>query len=241
METLSSAGPSFLRERPLLEGIFLSRSNRFLGVVNLGGEEVEAHIADPGRLKEILIPGRKVYLQRSKNPSRKTSYDLVLVNMDGTLVSIDSRVPNELIFNALQRRFFQEFAGYSRILREVRYGKSRLDFKLTDGSEADSFIEVKSVTLVEEKKALFPDAPSIRGARHLRELTQACSEGYKAYVIFVIQRDDVVKFSPNRQMDPEFADALKDAVSAGVLPWAYTCRVTTEGLFLHEKVEVLLE
>ena len=180
---LPCTAPGFARGKPLLEGTFLSRPNRFLAIVRLGssrdmgdrtesgrvtegresevdGPEVEAHVADPGRLKELLIPGRRVYLAPAGARSRKTVYDLVLVDADGRLVSLDSRVPNEVMYEALRTRFFDGLAGYPEITREARYRKSRLDFRLSGRSLPDCFIEVKSVTLVREERALFPPPPS---------------------------------------------------------------------------------
>lgn len=222
----------------LLPAIFLERPNRFLARVLLDGEETIAHVPDPGRLKELLLPGVEVYL-RPASGARKTKFDLVLVNYQGTLVSLDSTLPNRLVELALKKGFFQELVHYPQIQREVTYGESRLDFCLS--SPADTcFIEVKSVTLVQDKAALFPDAPTIRGARHLRELIKAKAEGMRAISLFIIQRDDATSFSPHREMDPLFASTLKQAHSLGVEVWAYKCTLSLTSITLDQQVAVVL-
>ncbi len=266
--------PIFTRDKPLVEATFLARPNRFVAIVCIDGKEVQAHVADPGRLEELLVPGRKVYLLPAQNGSsrsrkakgtkrksrsgnqRKTAYTLVLVDYEGTLVSIDSRVPNELVHDGLLKGFFPELSVYHCIKREAGFGESRLDFRLSanacpsgdpESQDKDSIVcmpdrlvEVKSVSLVRDAGALFPDAPTIRGARHMRELKDAVSEGFKASVIFVIQREDAQSFSPNDAMDPKFGIALREAVRAGVDAWAYTSRVSKESIALNRQVPVVL-
>jgi sugar fermentation stimulation protein A len=274
--------PLFVRNRPLLEATFLSRPNRFVAIVRINredglpkpyqaygtatsgaeGDEVQAHVADPGRLEELLVPGRKVYLLPAQNGGsrprkakdakrkrraehqRKTAYTLVLVDYEGTLVSIDSRVPNELVYDGLAKGFFPELSAYHCIKREAGFGGSRLDFRLSANAcpsgGPDCLIEVKSVSLVRDARALFPDAPTIRGARHMRELKDAVSEGLKASVIFVIQREDAESFSPNDAMDPKFGVALREAVRSGVDVLAYTCRISKESIALDRQVPVVL-
>jgi sugar fermentation stimulation protein A len=286
--------PLFVRNRPLLEATFLARPNRFVAIVRINredglpepyqadgtatsgaeGGEVQAHVADPGRLEELLVPGRKVYLLPAQNGGsrprkargakrkrrvehqRKTAYTLVLVDYEGTLVSIDSRVPNELVYDGLSKGFFPELSAYHGIKREAGFGESRLDFRLSANAcpsgdlkpqnkdsivdIPDCLIEVKSVSLVRDTRSLFPDAPTIRGARHMRELKDAVSAGLKASVIFVIQREDARSFSPNDAMDPKFGVALREAVRSGVDVWAYTCRVSKESIALNRQVPVVL-
>lgn len=275
-ETISKDGgiPLFVRNRPLVEATFLARPNRFLAIVRVDGREVQAHVADPGRLEELLVPGTKAYLlpaqasgsvprkakgtKQAKRPQnqRKTAYTLVLVDYEGTLVSIDSRVPNELVYDGLKKGFFPEFRGYRCITREAGFGESRLDFRLSvDGCSSaepglqgagnavdlpDCLIEVKSVSLVGDGQALFPDAPTLRGARHMRELRDAVSVGLKASVIFIIQREDAQSFSPNDAMDPKFGVALREAERHGVNVSAYTCRVSRESVTLNRQVSVVL-
>jgi sugar fermentation stimulation protein A len=254
----------FVRDRSLIEAAFLDRPNRFLAIVRVKGEDdlsnVQVHVADPGRLEELLVPGRKVYLlpaqnggsrprkakgakrKRRSEHQRKTAYTLVLVDYEGTLVSIDSRVPNELVYDGLKKGFFPEFRAYDSIKREAGFGESRLDFRLSANSDnlPDCLIEVKSVSLARDGQALFPDAPTIRGARHMRELREAVSDGLKASVVFVIQREDAKSFSPNDAIDPKFGSALREAAKSGVDVWAYTCRVSKESIALNRQVPVVL-
>lgn len=232
--------PMVIRKGALLEGTFLTRPNRFLAMVQIGGQEVAAHVPDPGRLKELLIPGRRVYLERKHGKNRKTAYDLVLVDMEGTLVSVDSTLPNDIVADALKRGFFPEFLKYPSFRREAQYGKSRLDFRLTDDKDGDAFIEVKSASLVREGLALFPDAPTSRGARHLHELIDIQKKGHGAWVIFVIQREDAFKFSPNEEVDPAFAQALRMALDEGVGAIAYKCSVALDRICLKERVPILI-
>ncbi len=256
--------PLFVRDGPLIEATFLDRPNRFLAIVRVKGEDdlsnVQVHVADPGRLEELLVPGRKVYLlpaqnggsrprkakgakrKRRSEHQRKTAYTLVLVDYEGTLVSIDSRVPNELVYDGLKKGFFPEFRAYDSIKREAGFGESRLDFRLSANSDnlPDCLIEVKSVSLARDGQALFPDAPTIRGARHMRELREAVSDGLKASVVFVIQREDAKSFSPNDAIDPKFGSALREAAKSGVDVWAYTCRVSKESIALNRQVPVVL-
>jgi sugar fermentation stimulation protein A len=168
-----------------------------------------------------------------------TAYDLVMAYHGDTLVSIDSRVPNRLLDRALRAGAVPEFAGWDFARGEVTLGESRLDFLLTQG-ERRCWIEAKSVTLVEDGTALFPDAPTARGARHLRELIAAHAAGDRAAAVFVIQRHDAVRFTPNRATDPDFAAALADAATAGVEIIPYTCTVTPAGISLAERVAVVL-
>ncbi|HHY31472.1 MAG TPA: DNA/RNA nuclease SfsA [Firmicutes bacterium] len=257
----------------------MSRPNRFLATVRLDthletgevGGVVAVHVADPGRLEELLVPGRLVYLASARTKSlggfeapapdpvaprptaagrhgprephgsrRKTSYDLALVDHEGLLVSVDSRVPNDLVFAGLQVGFFPDLALYSEVRRECAYGESRMDFRLSGSAAGDCLLEVKSVTLVRGGRALFPDAPTARGLRHVRELARAVAQGLRAIVVFVIQRDDAESLSPNDETDPAFGAGLREAVRSGVEVRAYTCRVALDRICLHREVPVLL-
>ncbi len=271
--------PVFLRKLVPVEATFITRPNRFLAIVRLSldveqiygidyaGDEITAHLPDPGRLKELLIPNARVYVLPvfpKKDPAkalteRKTFYDLVLVEHNGLLVSLDSRLPNELVYEALKVGFFPDLLGYSCITREFTFKNSRFDFHLSIrdkdkkenllsnkglegfpclGDTRDCLVEVKSVTLVEDGLAKFPDAPTIRGKRHLIELTEAVSQGYRAIVIFIIQCSDALRFTVNEKMDPEFANALVAALAAGVEVWAWRCNVALDNITLETCVPV---
>ncbi|MDI7248286.1 MAG: DNA/RNA nuclease SfsA [Bacillota bacterium] len=228
--------------------------------------DVSVHVADPGRLKELLVPGRTVYVTRAvggsrggpgggsslpgpgaarggrrRASSRKTAYDLALVDLDGLLVSVDSRVPNELVFAALGAGFFPDLAGYPEVQREYAYGESRIDFRLSGPLAADCLVEVKSVTLVRGGRAMFPDAPTARGARHMQELARAAAEGLRAMVVFVIQRPDASSLSPNDDTDPTFGEALRAAARSGVKVRAYTCETGIDRICLDQEVPVILQ
>jgi sugar fermentation stimulation protein A len=211
----------------LIPATFMKRDNRFRVTVRVEGHLVWAHLPNSGWLRELLVPGRRVLLAAAQAPGRLTAYDLLMVDLDGTLVSIDARLPGRLLYESLQAGRLEEFAGYAKVRREVTYGQSRLDLALEgepDGGRC--FIEAKSVTLVEDGVALFPDAPTQRGRRHLGELARARAEGHRAAVAFVVQRDDAISFSPHDEADPAFGRALREAAQAGVEVYAYKCRVS---------------
>ena len=224
---------------PPREGLFVERLNRFVARVTLDGEEVLAHVPSSGRMQELLYPGAKVFLLAKASSHRKTAFDLILAYKDGVLVSIDSRLPNLLVYRSLQMNALQPFGAGWVINREVSYGSSRIDFCLQRG-EKTCFLEVKSVTLVQGKQALFPDAPTDRGTRHLMELVAARQDGYKAAVLFIIQREDAHIFSPNWNTDVNFAEALVRAAEAKVQIHAYDCEVSLKGVSLRREIPVNL-
>jgi sugar fermentation stimulation protein A len=203
-------------------------------------EVVEAHLADPGRLRELLIPGRRVWLRRAvPAPGRRTHWTAVLVESpDGNgLVSVDTTLPNRLIRAALQAGALDEFAGWRLERHEVLLGRSRLDFLLADGNGRRLALEVKSVTLVEDGVALFPDAVTARGVRHLRELERISREpGWEAAVLFVAQRPDARRILAAAEIDPAFAAALADAMHQGVRVLGRRCTVALDHVALGERV-----
>jgi sugar fermentation stimulation protein A len=232
---------------PLREGRFLARPNRFLLRCALAAEgEVEAHLADPGRLRELLLPGRRVWLREAagQRPAsarpRRTRFSAVLVETPdgGGLVSVDTTLPNRLIHRALLASALPELDGWTLERREARIGRSRIDFLLRGTGEAADrrlALEVKSVTLVEDRVALFPDAITARGARHVRELAGlAATEGWEAAVLFVVQRPDVDRVLAAPHIDAAFAAALADARTAGVRVFGRRCRVDLARLTLAE-------
>ena len=233
----------------LIPAIFVRRDNRFRVTVRVEGHLVWAHLPNSGRLRELLVPGRRVLLAAARAPGRRTAYDVLMVDLDGTLVSIDARLPSRLLYEALrqaqdkalQAGRLEEFAGYAEVRREVIYGQSRLDLVLEGGPDGERcFIETKSVTLVEDGVALFPDAPTQRGRRHLDELARAGAEGYRAAVVFVVQRDDAIRFSPHDGADPAFGQALREAAQAGVEVYAYKCRVSEGEVTLDAPLPVTI-
>jgi len=207
----------------------------------LAGEEVAAHIPNSGRLTELLSLNRPVLLAEAGSPNRVTDYDLLMVSLPHTLVSIDARLPNHLFHEALQARALPEFGGYPVVRQEVAYGDSRLDFLLeADGERRPCLIEVKSVTLVQDGVGYFPDAVTKRGTRHLQELRRASLGGKRAALVFVIQREDAQALAPHDESDPLFGEAIREVVADGVEAFAYTCLVSRREIILRQRVPVLL-
>jgi sugar fermentation stimulation protein A len=215
------------------------RLNRFAVRVEVDGVEAAAHLANSGRLGELLQPGTPALVRRAPEGPRKTAYDLALVWYAGGWVSVDARLPNAVVGEALRQGTLAPFRGYTAVRREVRYGACRLDFVL-EGPEGRCLLEAKSVTLVEEGRALFPDAPTERGARHVRTLTAARLAGERAAVLFLIQRPDARTFSPHPTADPALSAALREARDAGVELYAYRCAVSPEGMEIAGEVPVEL-
>ncbi|MDE2843537.1 MAG: DNA/RNA nuclease SfsA [Chloroflexota bacterium] len=224
----------------LQEGHFISRLNRFVALVEVAGREELVHVANSGRLRELFEPGRRLLLAPAPGEHRKTRYDLALVDLGHTLVSADARLPNALVAEALRERALEPYADYLDVRREVTFGESRLDLML-EGPPGRCYLETKSVTLVEDDgMALFPDAPTIRGVKHLHTLTQAVAMGHRAGALFVIQRGDARSLKPHDSSDPEFGKALREARSAGVDIFAYSCAVTPRDIRLAHPIPVIL-
>lgn len=224
----------------LVEARFLRRLNRFAADVEMDGRVLPVHVANSGRMHELLVPGNRMLLAPRSGPTRKTAYDLALVDLGHTLVSADARLPAALLSEALAKGQRRELAGYDRVRREVVWGNSRLDL-LLEGAGPPCLVEVKSVTLVEDGVGLFPDAPTTRGRRHVEEQTRAVQEGYRGAVVFVVQRHDAAAFAPHTTSDPDFSHALRAAVASGVEAYAFRCHVTLEEVRLAEPLPVLLE
>jgi sugar fermentation stimulation protein A len=213
---------------PLVPGRFVRRPNRFLTIVDIDGVEVEAHLPDPGRLRELLVAGCRVWVRHVSGRTRRTSHTLTLAETPtGEIVSLVTTFPNEMTAEALAAGRIRELAAWKILKREFSWGKSRFDFLLGTGAADRMLLEVKSVTLVEGDRALFPDAVTARGARHVRELAAAKAEGYEAAVLFVVQRRDAASVTAARAIDPNFADSLAEAQRAGVRIMGYRCTVST--------------
>lgn len=221
---------------PLEEAIFLQRSNRFVGMIQVAGSVYPGHVPSSGRMGELLFPGNRVFVSPMP-PGKRTNYKINLAQQGETLVSIDSLLPNNLMYKAFSLGALDEFCGFRDVKKEIGYGESRMDFLLS-GDRGHCLVEVKSVTLVEYGVAKFPDAPSERGSKHLRELTKAVGEGLKAAVIFVTQREDAHYFSPNFVTDPTFSRELYRAASAGVDVLALSCKVDLGQVALNKNVLV---
>ncbi len=222
----------------LREATFVRRLNRFAALMTLDGEEVLTHVANSGRLAELLTPQNPMLLAPAPSTAkRKTRYDLALVEAGGVLVSADARLPNAIASEAIRKGRIPELSGYDNITREVQFEDSRLDLLLSRPG-GRCYVEVKSVTLVEDHTALFPDAPTARGRRHLATLRRAREQGHRAAVVFVVQRPDADAFEPNVQADPKFAEALDDAVRCGVEVFAYRCAVSRTSIEISDRLTV---
>lgn len=209
----------------LMKGTFRERPNRFTVMFEHDGCLEMAHLRDPGRLKELLLPGADLLLRPALNTAkRKTKYDVIAVWNAGIWVLLNSGFHNDLAQELVESGLISEFEGYKVEKREYTYGKSRLDFLLT-ASEGSFLLEVKGCTLVEDGHAKFPDAPTERGKRHVEELVKAKSQGLNSAVLFIIPREDAEIFSPNWEMDPQFSQALQQAQEQGVLIIAYSFQV----------------
>lgn len=227
--------------RPLLKAGFVARENRFRARVRLACEEVAAHVPNSGRLSELLEPDRQVLVAEARAPHRVTDYDLLMVRLPDTLVSIDARLPNKLFLEALLKGALPEFEGLSLVRGEVACGRSRLDFLLESENDSRCLVEVKSVTLVQQGVACFPDAVTERGRRHVRELCDALHGVGRAAVVFVIQRDDAQAFAPHDASDPAFGETLREVATRGVEVYACTCQVTPEEVVIDGRVPVVLD
>lgn len=218
-------------------GVFQARPNRFIAMVELDGETRRCHVPNTGRLRELLLPGAVVWCQFHPEPGRKTAWTLLAVEHRGTVVNIDSQIPNRLAAE------FVRSGGLGlmpdRVQPERTFGDSRLDLYYEAGP-VRGFAEVKGVTLNEDGTARFPDAPTERGVKHLHSLVRAVEAGYRAAALFVIQRGDVTRFEPNQARDPAFAQALREAAARGVEIRALTCTVTPETMEITGEVPVRL-
>ena len=212
----------------IIKATFLSRPNRFIARVAIDGAEETVHVKNTGRCRELLKPGATVYLERAANPDRKTKYDLVAVVKDtGVLFNIDSQAPNAAVKEWLEGQDFD------RVQPEYRYGNSRIDFYMERARER-FLMEVKGCTLEFDGIGYFPDAPTERGTKHLRELTRAVREGYRAIAAFVIQMAGVEEVRPNEETDPAFARAFEEAREAGVEILFLKCRVEPDEMIITD-------
>lgn len=221
------------------QAIFIERPNRFIARVYVDGEVKTVHVKNTGRCREILIPETKVILEKASNPDRKTEYSLIAAYKGNTLINIDSQVPNAVAAEALKAGLIGEIQGELNIKREVVFGASRFDIYYETGTEK-GFIEVKGVTLENQGIAMFPDAPTERGRKHIYEMTKAVELGFKGYILFLIQMKGVKYFTPNRLTDEPLAEALKYASANCVNIIAYDSYISQDEITIGDKVEVRL-
>ena len=220
----------------MVSGTFLARPNRFIAYVDIAGQTQTVHVKNTGRCRELLVPGTQVWCQEASSPARKTRFDLIAVQKGSRLINMDSQAPNTA---AKEWLLSGGFGKVDALRAETVHGDSRFDFSfLKDGTPW--FLEVKGVTLEENGVCAFPDAPTLRGAKHLRGLTLAVAEGYGAGVLFVIQMADITYLHPNDATDPDFAAALREAAGNGVHILAMDCAVTEQSMTIRRPVEVRL-
>lgn len=224
-----------MRYKETEKAVFLKRPNRFIAEVEIQGKRETVHVKNTGRCKELLIPGAEVILEKSGNPNRKTKYDLICVNKQGRLVNMDSQIPNKAAEEWIKKGGL--FPEEVTIRPEKKYGNSRFDLYV-ESPVRRAFVEVKGVTLEENNIVRFPDAPTVRGIKHVEELIHCMEEGYEAYLLLVIQMKGVKKFMPNWDTQPEFGEALIKAEKAGVKILARDCLVTEDTIEIQEEVPV---
>ena len=220
------------------KGVFLSRPNRFLAHVEIDGKEEICHVKNTGRCRELLRPGAEVWCQHHADSKRKTAWSLITVRKGERLVNMDSQIPNRLAYDYVNQGGFGFFP--TLLKAEQTYGSSRFDLYYEAG-ERKGFVEVKGVTLEEDGVARFPDAPTERGRKHLLELQAAAAQGYEAWVLFVVQMSDILRFEPNTPRDPQFAEALLQVSQNGVCVRAVECSVTEDSLEITKEIPVELQ
>jgi len=222
---LGKKSVSFIKiEGRRVRGVFQERLNRFSALVRAKDKTLLTFLPNPGRMHELLVSGTKVLLGEVLKENRKASYDLIGVYYKDQWVSVDSRVPNKLVFEALRNKDIEEFSEYSIIKPEYGYGHTRFDFFLADECES-CLLEVKSATRVKEGVALFPDAVTERGTRHVKDLVKTKKEGFRACILFIVQRIDAYSFAPDDETDPKFGKALRTAAEGGVEIYAYEMEI----------------
>jgi len=228
-----------MKYQNIVEAIFIKRPNRFIAHCVVDGVEVITHVKNTGRCAELLVPGCTVYLEHAPSPKRKTDYSLIAVLKEDLLINMDSQIPNACAYEAILagKLDFGEIA-FSR--REFKYGNSRFDIYVETVDGRKILIEVKGVTLERDGIALFPDAPTARGTKHIYELMEARKEGYECFIFFVIQFSPVKRFEPNAVMDPSLAKALLEASNVGVGVVAFDCQITPDEMVIQNPIDVIL-
>jgi sugar fermentation stimulation protein A len=230
-------------QAPLQKGTLIKRYKRFLADIELvSGKVITAHCPNSGSMLGLKEPGLPVCVSVASNPKRKLPYTLEMVKIQETWVGINTNWPNKLVAEGFYEQSFSDFSGYQNLRAEVKYGENtRLDFLLTRENGAKAYVEVKNVTLKKGRQALFPDAVTIRGAKHLETLIQVVNSGHRAFLVFIVQRDDCEQVAPATHIDPHYSALLKQAVKKGVTCLCYQYTVTPEGIFLKRKMSLEVE
>lgn len=232
-----------MKYKEIVSGEFIARPNRFIAYCTIDGVKHKCHVKNTGRCKELLLPGATVYLERSNNPNRKTEFSLVSVRKNEQIINIDSQSPNKIAYDAIVSGAFRPFGLKGTLLeikREVTYGNSRFDLFIKTDKE-EGFIEVKGVTLKENRIAMFPDAPTERGRKHVLELIKAKQQGYYASALLVLQMTNCSAVTANWYTDPPFSTAITEAKNQGVIIQGFDCSVTKDTISYHEPIPVLFQ
>ncbi len=230
-------------ELPTLEGKFLRRYKRFFADIELAnGDVVTAHCPNTGSLAGCLVEGARAILRDSQDDERKLRYVWQSIEIDGTLVNVDTSLPNRATYEAVVAGEIDELTGYAEVRREVKYGKaSRIDLLLTKSTGELCYVEVKNTTYAVERVAMFPDAPTERGLKHLGELSRMVKQGHRAVQFYFVSRSDCTSFRPAAHVDPDYAKALRKSVKSGVEVLAYSVRVARDRLALAKRLPIELD
>ena len=229
-------------EGPLINAVFIERPNRFITIIEIGGEKHKSHLPDPGRLKELLIPGASLLVRPApENKERSTAFTTIMVNLKGQWISLVSTLPNQLVNHSFQKNRIPIFQKYKLVRPEVTTRNHRFDFLLSNKSGKNFFLEVKSVTFVENGIAKFPDAVTTRGMNHAKTLTDLVKEGEFAGILFVCQRPDATLFEPMWDRDPMFSNVLFNAYKMGVKVWCITLNVSQTEISFNKEIPVNLK
>ena len=229
-------------EGPLINAVFIERPNRFITIIEIGGEKHKSHLPDPGRLKELLIPGASLMVRPApENKERSTAFTTIMVNLKGQWISLVSTLPNQFVKYSFQKNRIPIFQKYKLVRPEVTIRNHRFDFLLSNKSGKNFFLEVKSVTFVEDGIAKFPDAVTTRGMNHAKTLTDLVKEGEFAGILFVCQRPDATLFEPMWDRDPMFSNVLFNAYKMGVKVWCITLNVSQTEISFNKEIPVNLK
>ena len=229
-------------EGPLINAVFIERPNRFITIIEIGGEKHKSHLPDPGRLKELLIPGASLLVRPApESKERLTAFTTIMVNLKGQWISLVSTLPNQFVKYSFQKNRIPIFQKYKLVRPEVTIRNHRFDFLLSNKSGKNFFLEVKSVTFVEDGIAKFPDAVTTRGMNHAKTLTDLVKEGEFAGILFVCQRADATLFEPMWDRDPMFSNVLFNAYKMGVKVWCITLNVSQTEISFNKEIPVNLK
>lgn len=232
---------------PLVEGRLIRRYKRFLSDINLNGETVVAHCANPGAMTGLNAPGSEVWLSANRNPKAKLDWRWELIRVGDHLVGINTAHPNGIVAEAIEAGQIEELQGYASLRREVKYGEnSRIDILLESEDRAPCYVEIKNVHLKRdlagrENAAEFPDSVTKRGAKHLVEMSNMVRQGARAVMVYLVQRDDCDHFRVAEDIDPAYASALAEALASGVEAICYECALSVEEIKVAGKLPLRLE